>query len=103
MQIKVKELVDILEKVKKALSQFDYIELDERKEYFWNILSEEELYNPNKKPSNLHLGLGKLSEEWEDLMHLKSGDEDDVPITYDLTNLARILRSIQDNSDIVLC
>ena len=96
MEIKIKELLDILEILQKSLSKFESVNLGE-KEYFWEIY-EDELYDPYQSPKQL--GLGKLSDDWEELLRLKNIDE--IPITYDLKRMGNIFRGIQDNGNIAL-
>lgn len=96
MRITVKDLVDIIDILQKELSKFDYVNIDEKGEYFWDI-NASELYDPYKDPTNFELK--KLSEEWEALR--RSNSEEKKSIMNNLRRLAYILISIQENGDII--
>ncbi len=56
---------------------------------YWNI-TDEELYDPYKKP--VDLTMGSLTDDWEFLQKVMSGERD--MIDYDLCKLAAIMRHL---------
>lgn len=88
---KIREmLLDILNKIEKE--GIDKISLDE--DYYWHIPSDE-IYQVDKKPSELNLG--QLYEDYEMLTKYKN--EYDL-ICYDLKKLSSLLRYIADKNTI---
>jgi hypothetical protein len=46
------------------------------------------------------LDIGQLTDDWSDLVGLLENDEDRIPSKFDFLDLATILRSIGDLSDL---
>ena len=63
----------------------DNIPVD-KEDYYW-MVNLDEKYNPLEDPKEL--GLGQVSDDWEELLRLL--DRDEEPISYDLYRLAEIL------------
>lgn len=58
-------------------------------DYYWDILDDEELYNPYEEPKDLTLG--QLSFDLDAIQRLANSDD---AIAYDLKRLASILRAL---------
>ncbi|MEL6152469.1 MAG: hypothetical protein AAFQ78_00375 [Bacteroidota bacterium] len=95
MQIKKNDLLDIIDILKDQVSSNfdDTIEIDSE-DFYWQILSPNELYDPTHYPKEL--GLGQISDDWEELSRLQN--EDEIPISYDLKRLAVILEIVRNKS-----
>jgi len=95
MQIKTKDLLYIIDILKREISNHfgDVVEI-ETEDFYWEILSSDELYDPTSCPKEL--GLGQLSDDWSELLRLR--DVNEIPISYDLKRLAVILKLIWNKS-----
>jgi hypothetical protein len=96
MNIRIKDLLQVMNILQNAVKRFDSINLGD-KDYYWDLF-EEELYNPYQKPTEL--SLGQLSFDWENLLRLKRKDE--TPVSNDLKLLGAILRATEDSHTITL-
>ena len=96
MNIRIRDLLQVMNILQSALKRFDSIDLGD-KDYYWDIF-EEELYNPYQEPTEL--SLGQLSFDWEGLLRLKKKDAS--PVSHDLKLLGAILRAIEDSHTIAL-
>ena len=94
MKIETEDLLKIIDLLKNNISESfpDGIEVEEE-DFYWDI-SEDELYDPTKDPGELTLG--QLSDDWSELLRLKS--DDGIPISYDLKRLAVILQIVRKQS-----
>jgi hypothetical protein len=89
MEIKISELSQICTKLFLHLQELGYETIDISEDFYWNI-PKSELYNPYQRPNQLDLG--QLSDDWNDLITVLSGEEE--PYANGLVDLAPILRVI---------
>jgi hypothetical protein len=96
MNIRIKDLLQVINTLQNALKRFDSINLGDR-DYYWDIF-EEELYNPYQEPTKL--SLGQLSFDWDNFLRLKQKNAS--PVSHDLKSLGAILRAIEESRTIAL-
>ncbi len=96
MNIRTKDLLQVMNILQNALKRFDSINLGDR-DYYWDV-APNDLYNVDNKPTNFYLQ--QLSFDWEDLLRLKKKDAS--PVSHDLKLLGAILRAIEDSHTIAL-
>lgn len=94
MKIEISDLLNVINILKHNIvdSFPDGISIDSE-DFYWEI-SEDDLYDPAKKPDDLTIG--QLSDDWAELLRLK--DQENIPISYDLKRLAVILQIIRRKS-----
>lgn len=89
LNVKVDEIRAILDKLLTYLAENNGETLSIDQDYFWSI-GPADIYDISKRP--VELGIGQLSESWDNIRNLT--DEDADPIPYDLVWLADILRAL---------
>ena len=94
VKIKTDDLVNIIDILKKNIMDNFPQEVEVDKEDFYWQLSEDDIYHPAIKPTDIDLG--QLSDDWLELQRLivKEG----IPISYDLRRLAVILQVVRKKS-----
>lgn len=89
MQIELKELHLVCEKLLLYLEAQGVEQLHLPVDYYWNI-PKKEVYDPYKKPSTLDIG--QLTDDWQELRKMLTSE--DQPLAYHFVWLAAILRAL---------
>lgn len=89
MLIKVDELNRIVDKLFAHLKEIGVNEIELPEDFYWYI-SENQVYNPYNKPTELTLG--QLTDNWNEL--IKTLEEENNLIAYNFVWAATILRAL---------
>jgi hypothetical protein len=89
MKIHINELRNVAEKIFQHLEEIHQEDFYLENDFYWEI-PEESLYNVEQEPTG-H-SIGQLSDDWNDLQMILTNKEE--PITYNLVDLAAILKAI---------
>lgn len=93
MDINIKELQQVTEKIFLALRENDVETINLTEDYYWEI-PEESLYKMSEKPKDFMAG--QLSDDWNELQRLLDKDEIAHPF-HDLAHLSSLLRYIAEH------
>ncbi len=88
-EIKVKELKVVTSRLLEYLESENGDTLSLPEDYYWHI-DADELHTVEEEPTDL--SVGQLSEDWENLQRVASGESD--PIRHSLVWLAAVLRAV---------
>lgn len=89
IRIDLDELSGVLTMLVQHLKDQQKASVEITEDYYWEI-SEAQLYDPSKDPSDF--SMGQLSEDWQRLSQIMSGEA--PPIGYALVWLGSILRAV---------
>ncbi len=94
MKVKVQELKQVCELILTYLEQYGCSEIELEQDWYWTVISREDLYANDGHPT---LGVGSLSDDLESLEKVLDGTN--PPTTNDFERLGNIFIAIGDKID----